>query len=91
MPDDENRAWVFILTDQYRIRGQIALLPGVRLTDYMCAAKLFIAVLDVEVEDLQGRRLLQAAFLNVHRDHIRLIAPADLAVVAPRDAAARES
>lgn len=73
--DGAQQTRVLLLTDQHRITGRIALPPGARLTDFMCAAKIFIAVVDAEVEQLDGRPVLRAAFLNVHRDHVRLATP----------------
>lgn len=85
MNDESYKTRVLIVTDHQRITGDIALLPGARLTDYMCEAKLFIALTDVEVADPAGRPLLRAGFLNVHRDHVRFIAPA-ATVTAAKDA-----
>jgi len=78
MPDTKHQTTVLILTDRHRITGRIALLPGARLTDFMCEAKTFIAITVAEVEDLEGRPVLSSAFLNIHRDHIRLILPAEM-------------
>ena len=77
MHDEENRTKVTIFTGSYRIKGYIDLLPGSRVTDYMTAAKEFIAVTEAEVWELEvgGRQLLAAPFLNVNRDHIQVIAP----------------
>ena len=74
---EEARTKVTILTDAYRIKGYIDLLPGSRVTDYMTGAKDFIAVTEAEVWELEvgGRQLLAAPFLNVSRDHIQVIAP----------------
>ncbi|MBD3307900.1 hypothetical protein GF339_15825 [candidate division KSB3 bacterium] len=74
---------VIILTTSHYIRGKIALVPGARLTDYIVEANLFVAVADVEVRDRQGRLILTSPFLDVHRDHIEIILPADLADLAP--------
>ena len=70
---------VLIFTDNYRIRGKIALVPGARLTDYMLDAKPFIAAIAVEVQDKGGNLILKAPFLNINRDHIEMIVPADIA------------
>jgi hypothetical protein len=63
------------LTGTYRIKGEIDLVPGARVTDYMVEAKDFIAVTDAEVWDIEGRRMAGAPFLNVGRDHIQVIMP----------------
>ena len=73
----ETRTKVTIFTGSYRIKGYIDLIPGARVTDYMAEAKLFIAVTDAEVWELEvgGRQLLAAPFLNVNREHVQVIAP----------------
>jgi Family of unknown function (DUF6812) len=73
--DDESKTRVTILTSTYRIKGNIDLLPGARVTDYMVEAKEFIAVTDAEVWEVVGRQVFTAPFLNVNRDHIEIIAP----------------
>ncbi|MCX7135900.1 MAG: hypothetical protein NTW47_04400 [Proteobacteria bacterium] len=75
MAIDENKTKVTILTDTYRIKGNIELLPGARITDYMTEAKEFIAVTDAEVWEVVGRQVFTAPFVNVNRDHIQIISP----------------
>jgi hypothetical protein len=75
MTIDENKTKVTILTDTYRIKGNIELLPGARITDYMTEAKEFIAVTDAEVWEVVGRQVFTAPFVNVNRDHIQIISP----------------
>lgn len=72
---DENRTRIVILAGSYRVKGEIDLIPGARLTDYMIESKGFIAVTNAEVWDLEGRRILVAAFLDVSLAHIVLVAP----------------
>ena len=72
----EDRTKVTILTRNYRIQGEVALAVGARLTDFSVDAKTFIAIVNAEVTTHSGRDVLSAPFLNVHRDHIELIAPA---------------
>jgi hypothetical protein len=65
-----------ILTEGYRVTGMVALAPGdSRLTDYILEAKDFIAVLEAEVRDLEGRLVLSAPFLNVQRAQVVVIVP----------------
>jgi hypothetical protein len=71
----ENKTKVTILTETYRIKGHINLVPGARVTDYMVDAKDFIAVTEVEVWELGGRLVLTAAFINVSRDSIQIVTP----------------
>jgi hypothetical protein len=75
MAADDNKTRVTILTGTYRIKGNIDLLPGARVTDYMSEAKGFIAVTDAEVWEVVGRQVFTAPFVNVNRDHIQIIAP----------------
>jgi len=77
MANDLNKTRVTILTGTYRIKGNVDLLPGARLTDYMTEAKDFIALTDAEVWEptLGGRQVFSAPFLNLRRDHIQVIAP----------------
>ena len=77
-----DKSEVVILTENYLIRGKIALVPGARLTDYVVEANLFIAVTDVEVKDKAGNLILTSPFLNVHRDRIEIILPSELANMA---------
>ena len=73
--EGQNRARVVMLAGSFRIKGEIELMPGARVTDYMVESKSFIAVTDAEVWDLEGRRLLVVPFLNVSRDHVVVVAP----------------
>ena len=75
MATDEDKTKVTILTGTYRIKGFIDLLPGARVTDYMSAAREFIAITDAEVWEVVGRQVFTAPFLNVNRDHIVIITP----------------
>ena len=72
---DETRTKVTILTGTYRVTGYIELLPGARVTDYLVESKDFIAVTDAEVWELGNRRVLNAPFINVSRDHIQIVTP----------------
>ena len=69
---------VIMCTPEYRIRGKISLVPGARLTDYIVDANQFIAVTDVEVRDIHGKLLLTTPFLDVNRDQLVFILPAEL-------------
>jgi hypothetical protein len=75
MAADEGKTRVIILTDTYRISGQIELVLGARVTDYILGAKQFIAVTDAGVSDLQGTKHFTAPFLNVNRDRVHIILP----------------
>lgn len=75
MAADESKTRVTILTGTYRIKGNIDLLPGARVTDYMSEAKEFIAVTEAEVWEVVGRQVFTAPFVNVNKDQIHIIAP----------------
>ena len=75
MSEEESKTKVVILTRSYRIKGQIHLQPGARVTDFMIDSKNFMAVTHVEIWDLGGRLVMTAPFVNVSRDHIEIIAP----------------
>ncbi|MGB7542290.1 MAG: hypothetical protein WA373_00870 [Burkholderiales bacterium] len=75
MAADPTKTKVTILTGTYRIKGYIDLLPGARVTDYLVDSKDFIAVTDAEVWELGDRKILNAAFINVSRDHIQIVTP----------------
>jgi len=73
--EGQNRARVVMLAGSFRIKGEIELVPGARITDYMVESKPFIAVTDAEVWDLEGRRIMVVPFLNVSRAHVVVVAP----------------
>lgn len=75
MNDEKQNTHVVILTDSFRIRGSVDLIPGARITDFMSEARDFIAVTDAEVRRLNGDHVIDSAFLNVNRDHIQLVLP----------------
>ncbi len=79
--DISDRTEVIICTKTFRIYGKISLVPGARLTDYIVEASQFIAVTDVEMKDTQGNLILHTPFLNINRDHIVVILPAEFAKV----------
>lgn len=75
----EDKTPVIVFTRNYRIEGKIALVPGARLTDYVVGANQFIAMTEVTVRDTNGKVLLNSPFLDVNRDQIEIILPAELA------------
>lgn len=81
MTSRDDRTRVVILTEHYRITGDVALAAGARLTDYIVDAAPFFAVTTAEVTDHTGREILTSPFLNVHREHVEVIAPADVAEI----------
>ncbi len=79
MNDREDRMKIIIFTANYRITGVIELFQGARLTDYLTEAGSFIAVTDADVSDRDNQKIFTTPFVNVHRDNIELILPAELA------------
>jgi hypothetical protein len=78
MNDREDKMKVIILTRNYHVTGVIELFQGARLTDYLAEAGSFIAVTNAEVLDRDNHKILTTSFLNVHRDNIEIILPAEL-------------
>jgi len=74
----KDKVRVIILTRRYRIEGYISYFSNTRLTDYIIESKSFIAVTDAVVMDIDGNRIFEAPFLNVQRDRIEIITPADM-------------
>ena len=72
---DPNKTKVTIFTGNYRIKGYIELVPGARVTDFMVEAKDFIAVTEAEIWELGDRKIMNAPFLNVSRQHVQIIVP----------------
>jgi uncharacterized protein DUF6812 len=78
LSDQADKTKVVILTTNHRIKGYISLYSNARLTDYIVEARPFIAVTDAEVMDINGYLIFNASFLNVQKDHIEIIVPADM-------------
>ncbi len=82
MNEREDKMKVTIFTKNYRIAGVIELFHGARLTDYLAEAGSFIAVTNAEVLDRENHKILTTSFLNVQRDNIEIILPAELSSTA---------
>ena len=82
MNEREDKMRVTILTGNYRITGVIELFQGARLTNYLAEAGSFIAVTQAEVLDKDDHKILTTPFLNVQRDNIEIILPAELSSTA---------
>ncbi len=78
MNEREDKIKVTIFTKNYRVIGVIELFQGARLTDYLAEAGSFIAVMNAEVLDRENHKILTTSFLNVQRDNIEIILPAEL-------------
>ena len=65
---------VVFLTSQYKIKGKIGLMSGVRLTDYMNETKDFIAVTEADVFDRSsGEKVYSGLLVNVQRCNIEVV------------------
>ncbi len=73
--EEDTKTKVIILTRSYRIKGNIHLLPGARVTDFLADSKDFLALTDVEVWEIGGRQVLTAPFVNVSRSQIEVVTP----------------
>jgi len=80
LSDQTDKTKVVILTTNHRITGYISLYSNARLTDYIVEAKPFVAVTDAEVMGINSKLIFNASFLNVQKDHIEIIVPADMIV-----------
>lgn len=72
-----DRTAVIILVKDFRIEGEIDLIPGARVTDFMNNANNFIVVTDVTVFGHDGKEVIRAHFINVLVSNIAVILPAD--------------
>ena len=77
MNENEEKMKVKIFTRNYQVSGVIELFRGARLTDYLAEARTFIAVTDAEVQDRKNQKIIAAPFLNVNKDNIEIILPAE--------------
>lgn len=76
MSSNEEMSTVIFLTNHYKIKGNIGLIPGVRLTDYMNESKDFIAVTEADVfSRSSGEKFLSGGFVNVQRCTIEVVMP----------------
>ena len=71
---------IILLTKYFRIEGEIDLLPGARLTDFMNDAKKVMVVTDAKVSDHNGKELLRGKFIDVLVRNIEIILPAESAL-----------
>ncbi len=71
---------VILLTKYFRIEGEIDLLPGARLTDFMNDVKKIMVVTDATVTDHNGKELLKGKFINVLVRNVEIILPAESAL-----------
>ncbi len=68
---------IALFTKSFRIKGDIDLIPGARLTDFMNETKKFMVVTDATVTDYSGKELARSKFVNVCVKNIEFILPAD--------------
>jgi len=68
---------VIVLTKDFRIEGEIDLIQGSRLTDFMNETNKFMVVTKAKVSDFAGKELVRGDFLNVQVKNIQIILPAE--------------
>ena len=68
---------VTILTKDFRIEGEIDLMPGARLTDFMNETGKFMVVTNAKVLDHNGKDILRGEFINVLVNSVEIILPAE--------------
>jgi len=76
MTEQENKTRVIIFTHRHYITGEVESFPTARLTDYILQAKDFIALTDAEIKGHDGHTILNTPFLDIARDKIEVIMPA---------------
>lgn len=72
-----NKTQVIVLTKCFRIEGEIDLIPGARMTDFMNEASKFIVVTNAMVADHSGQKLERGQFINVLVNNIEVILPVE--------------
>ena len=73
----EDRTAIIMFTRDFRIEGNIDLIPGARITDFMNNANMFIVVTDATVTDHDGNEKFRGQFINVLKESIQVIVPVD--------------
>ena len=73
--DYMERTALTVYANGYCIKGAGSLVPGARVTDYLNAGDEFLALIDVKVWTYDGRRVLDAPFLNINRSVIEMVVP----------------
>lgn len=74
----EETTKVIIFTSNYRIEGEVALLPGARLTDFIRQAIDFIAVTNAVVLGKNGEKIISSKFMDIGKKYIEFILPAEM-------------
>jgi Family of unknown function (DUF6812) len=68
---------VIILTKDFRVEGEIDLIQGARITDFMNSAHRFMVVTNAVVADHDGKELVRGEFIDVQVENIEIILPAE--------------
>lgn len=74
---NESQTRVVMCTAHFRIYGDLALMAGTRLTDYMNNGETFLAVTNAIVTNHSGDDVLKSSFINLNRRHIEFIVEED--------------
>lgn len=68
---------VIILTRDFRIQGEIDLIKGARITDFMNEARNFLVVTNAAISDHGGKELIKSGFINVQVANIEIVLPVE--------------
>ncbi len=73
--ESDQTSHVVIHTANYIIEGNIALVPGARLTDFIREDNDFIAITQVTVKGLDGNVRFEIPFMDLRRMAIEIAYP----------------
>ena len=68
---------VIVLTDQFKIEGEVHLIEGERITDFIRTEEsTFLPITDATISTLNGGAVLyKTEFLSLNRDKVTLVMP----------------
>lgn len=72
-----NKTKVVLLTRDFKIEGEIDLIKGARITDFMNGVQKFMVVTDVTVFDHHEKEIYQGGFINVQVANIQVVLPVE--------------
>lgn len=77
---EKNKNEVVIFTKDFKIEGQIHILEGERITDFLCTLdkKQFIPITNASIYKIDSLSyLFKVQYLSLNKDEIVLLAPKD--------------
>jgi hypothetical protein len=76
-----------VLANGFQIKGEGTVLPGARVTDYLNNSRAFVALTNAQVWHVaEGRKLVDAPFLNINRSCVEIVIPENGPLPAPKAA-----